>query len=197
MRMAPRTLSRFKLKQRRRKNPEARILIASDIEQDPLLTLAQTNIATFERLAADLYDVHWPVWRAHGGVQISLQFLDETRMAEVNNEYRQTYAPTDVLSFPLFEKEGRFVPDAQLPPLLLGDIVVCPAVIRKNAVERRVSEESELALVVFHGILHLLAWDHDTPEKQERMWSVQEHFRDLFLKGLSGPVAGNAAHEKK
>lgn len=69
--MAPRTLSRFKLKQRRRKNPEARILIASDIEQDPLLTLAKTNIATFERLAADLYDVHWPVWRAHGGVQIS------------------------------------------------------------------------------------------------------------------------------
>lgn len=118
-------------------------------------------------------------------------------MAEVNSEYRQTHAPTDVLSFPLFEKEGRFVPDAQLPPLLLGDIVVCPAVIRKNAVERRVSEESELALVVFHGILHLLAWDHDTPEKQERMWSVQEHFRDLFLKGLSGPVAGNAAHERK
>ena len=92
--MAPRTLSRFKLKQRRRKNPEVRILIASDIDQDPLLTLAKTNIATFERLAADLYDVHWPAWRAHGGLQISLQFLDETRMAEVNDEYRQVHAPT-------------------------------------------------------------------------------------------------------
>ncbi|MDY4033623.1 MAG: rRNA maturation RNase YbeY [Pyramidobacter sp.] len=197
MRMAPRTLSRFKLKQRRRKNPEVRILIASDIAQDPLLTLAKTNIATFERLAADLYDVHWPAWRAHGGLQISLQFLDETRMTEVNDEYRQVRAPTDVLSFPFFEKEGRFVPDAQRPPLLLGDIAVCPAVVRKNAVEHHVSVESELALIVFHGMLHLLAWDHDTPEKQERMWGVQEHFRDLFLKGLSAPVAGNAGHEKK
>ena len=197
MRMAPRTWSRFKIKQRRRKNPEVRILIASDVEQDPLLTLAKTNIATFERLAADLYDIHWPAWRAHGGLLISLQFLDEPRMSEVNDEYRQIHAPTDVLSFPLFEKEGRFVPDAQRAPLLLGDIVVCPAVIRKNSFEHHVSEESELALVVFHGMLHLLAWDHDTPEKQKRMWSVQEHFRDLFLKGLSVPVTGNAGPEKK
>jgi len=189
-------LSRFKQKQRR-KNPEVRILIASEIDQDPLLTLVRTNIAAFERLAADLYDIYWPVWRAHGKLQISLQFLEETRMAEMNDEYRQMHAPTDVLTFPFFEEEGRFIPDAQVQPLLLGDIVACPAAIRKNALEHHVSEESELALIVFHGMLHLLAWDHDTPEKQERMWRVQERFRDLFLKGLSAPVVDNEGYEKK
>lgn len=195
--MAHRTLSRFKIKKQRRKNPEIHIFIASDIEPNSLLTLTKMNITAFERLAEDLYDVHWPAWRAYGGLQISLQFLNETQMAEVNNKYRQIHTSTDVLTFPLFEKDGRFIPDAQLTPLTLGDILLCPAAISKNASEHHVSEKSELALVIFHGMLHLLAWDHDTQEKQEKMWDVQEHFRDLFLQGLSGIVDGDAGYEKK
>ena len=103
-------------------------------------------------------------------------------MAVINAEFLDTNAPTDVLTFPLYERDGAFVPDERPLPLLLGDIILCPTEIRKNASLHGVTELSELALVIFHGLLHLLAWDHDTPEKEERMWSVQERYRDSFLR---------------
>lgn len=114
-------------------------------------------------------------------MQISVQFLDEAAMARINREYRNVDGATDVLTFPLFEKNNAFVPDSDAYPLLLGDILLCTPVISRNAAEHKVSEISELALVFFHGMLHLLAWDHDTPEKQAKMWSVQDHFKERFL----------------
>lgn len=118
-------------------------------------------------------------------------------MAKINNEYRQVNAPTDVLSFPFFERDGEFVPDVQTRPFTLGDILLCPAVVKRNALEHRVSEESELALILFHGMLHLLAWDHDTQEKQEKMWRVQERFRDLFLKSIADKNVAGLDKESK
>ena len=114
-------------------------------------------------------------------MQISLQFLSEEEMARINGEYRGINASTDVLTCPLYENEGRFEPEEGLSPIMLGDIVFCTPVITRNALLHGVSTESELALVIFHGMLHLLAWDHDTPEKESVMWKVQERYRDMFL----------------
>lgn len=164
------------------------ILLSSETKEDPLSRFAVNERACFEALASELYDEVWPLWRGRASMQISLQFLDEGRMAELNGQYRHIHAPTDVLTFPLFETDGRFVPDEDSGPLLLGDILLCPPVIRKNAKEHAQPEQSELALVVFHGMLHLLAWDHDTPEREAAMWSVQERYRDRFLERLNrGP----------
>jgi probable rRNA maturation factor len=54
-------------------------------------------------------------------------------------------------------------------PVLLGDVVVCPSVAARNATEHGVEEDDELALLVVHGLLHLLGMDHDAEDEAERM----------------------------
>jgi probable rRNA maturation factor len=116
-----------------------------------------------------------------GLAEVSLIFLDESTIAALNQQFMGKEGPTDVLSFPIDnepEPSGR-VPDAggsgpgepPLPeiPQLIGDIVICPAVAALNAVEHEVSFNDEIALLVVHGVLHLLGWDHVADEEAERM----------------------------
>lgn len=183
-------LSRYKLKRLRKKKPELRLAIASDEEGDPCRALMERHFPLFSKLSADLYDEFWPQWRAHASVRCSLRFLTPERMARINGEYRRLNEPTDVLTFPLYERDGRFVPETLPLPMLLGDILLCSRVIAKNALEHGVSELSETALVFFHGMLHLLAWDHDTPERQSAMWSAQERYCGLLLSGARNTCGG-------
>lgn len=116
-----------------------------------------------------------------GLVEVSLIFLDESTIAALNQQFMDQEGPTDVLSFPIDnepEPSGR-VPDAGgsgpgEPPILeipqlIGDIVICPAVASRNAVEHECGFEDEIALLVVHGVLHLLGWDHVGSEEAERM----------------------------
>ena len=116
-----------------------------------------------------------------GLAEVSLIFSDETTMSALNAQFMGQTGPTDVLSFPIDgepEPTGR-VPDAggsgpgEPPapeiPQLIGDIVICPAVAARNAVEHECSLEDELALLVVHGVLHLLGWDHVVDAEAERM----------------------------
>jgi probable rRNA maturation factor len=68
------------------------------------------------------------------------------------------------------------------PPVLLGDVVVCPAVARRQAAERSVPAEDELALLVVHGVLHLLDYDHADPDEtlvmRRREQELLTRFRD-------------------
>ncbi|HEY5438500.1 MAG TPA: rRNA maturation RNase YbeY [Acidimicrobiales bacterium] len=116
-----------------------------------------------------------------GLAEVSLIFLDEPTIAALNMQFMGHDGPTDVLSFPIDnepEPTGR-VPDAggsgpgesPMPeiPQLVGDIVICPAVAARNAVEHEVTFDDEIALLVVHGVLHLLGWDHVVDEEAERM----------------------------
>ncbi|HUX04055.1 MAG TPA: rRNA maturation RNase YbeY [Acidimicrobiales bacterium] len=116
-----------------------------------------------------------------GLAEVSLIFADEATIAALNQQFMGKPGPTDVLSFPIdFEPEptGR-VPDAggtgpgEPPspeiPQLIGDVVICPAVAARNAIEHECTLDEELALLVVHGVLHLLGWDHDDDEEAERM----------------------------
>ena len=116
-----------------------------------------------------------------GLAEVSLIFLDEPAIAALNQQFMGRPGPTDVLSFPIDtepEPTGR-VPDAggsgpgepAQPeiPQLIGDIVICPAVAGRNALEHECSLDDELALLVVHGVLHLLGWDHAADEEAERM----------------------------
>jgi probable rRNA maturation factor len=117
----------------------------------------------------------------HGLAEVSLIFADAPTIADLNQQFMGREGPTDVLSFPIDvepEPSGR-VPDAggsgpgepPLPeiPQLIGDVVICPAVAARNAVEHDVALEDEVALLVVHGVLHLLGWDHDLDEGAEQM----------------------------
>jgi len=130
-----------------------------------------------------------------GLAEVSLIFSDEPTIAALNLQFMGKTGPTDVLSFPIdFEDEptGR-VPDAGgggpgEPPLseipqLIGDIVICPSVAARNAVEHECSFDDEIALLVVHGVLHLLGWDHAIDEQAERMEARE---RELLARHYRG-----------
>ena len=113
--------------------------------------------------------------------ELSLVFVDEATMADLNARHMAATGPTDVLAFPLEDpaeaapENGRGPRTAEMP-LLLGDVVVCPAVAARQAPENagggphhagRV--EDEVALLVVHGILHVLGMDHAEPDEAEAM----------------------------
>ncbi len=116
-----------------------------------------------------------------GLAEVSLIFADEPTIADLNQQFMGREGPTDVLSFPIdadAEPSGR-VPDAggsgpgEPPapeiPQLVGDVIICPAVAARNALEHEVSFDDELALLIVHGVLHLRGWDHAIDEEAERM----------------------------
>lgn len=102
--------------------------------------------------------------------ELTLTFVDRVVMAELNEEHLGTSGPTDVLSFPL---DAAAVDGFDLPgtPTLLGDVVICPAVAVEAAPEHAGTVDDELALLVVHGVLHVLGHDHAEPGEARAMRS--------------------------
>lgn len=142
-----------------------------------------------------------------GACELSLFFVDEETIAVLNSEHMGKVGPTDVLSFPL---DGVEVMDAQGPgaltrgparphpdhddmPTLLGDVLVCPAVALRQAPTHAGNLDDELALLVVHGVLHVLGYDHaiksDAVKMREREVAIlSEHH-------WNGPVPSGFTQE--
>lgn len=116
-----------------------------------------------------------------GEAELSLLFVDEETIAGLNLQFMEKTGPTDVLAFPIDEvgPTGRW-PDAGSTgpdrddepddmPLLLGDVVLCPTVAARQAAEHGHRVHDEIALLVVHGVLHVLGHDHAEPEEAARM----------------------------
>jgi probable rRNA maturation factor len=111
--------------------------------------------------------------RIHPLAEVSILLVDEDTMSAYHEKYLGEPGPTDVLSFPM--DELRPPTDGEEPPMgLLGDIVLCPAVTERQAPEhdRTASEEAEYLLV--HGLLHLLGYDHASPEEHAEMFGLTD-----------------------
>ncbi|MGH9135172.1 MAG: rRNA maturation RNase YbeY [Ilumatobacteraceae bacterium] len=103
------------------------------------------------------------VLRAEGATgELTLTFVDHDEIAALNAEHMGVGGPTDVLSFPLDAAGAGGFPDDG-SPVLLGDVVVCPAVAAATAPIHAGTLDDELALLVVHGILHVLGHDHADP----------------------------------
>lgn len=102
---------------------------------------------------------------------VALVLIDEPQMAELNEAHMGKEGPTDVLSFPIESATPGSPPRRAVdgPPIELGDIFIAPSVVRRNAERQNVPFEDELALMVVHGILHLLGWDHEIEDEAVRM----------------------------
>jgi len=120
-------------------------------------------VAGDERSVQDALPVDVPRWArlaeaaatAEGGVgELTLTFVDAHDIAELNAAHMGHEGPTDVLSFPMDDEPVRGV------PTLLGDIVVCPDVALEQCADHAGTLEDELALLVVHGVLHVLGHDH-------------------------------------
>ncbi len=106
---------------------------------------------------------------------ISITFVTPERMAELNAQHMGKSGPTDVLSFPI---DGLRPPgDSDGPPWLIGDVVLCPEVAADQA---SAGVESELDLLVAHGVLHLLGYDHETESGAEQMRVREHHLTGRF-----------------
>ncbi len=127
-----------------------------------------------------------------GDAELSVLFVDEAAIAELNEKFLDKQGPTDVLAFPIDEDpadSGRspdsggsgpgFTGELDEAPTLLGDVVICPAVARRNALEHTGSYEDEMALLVVHGVLHLLGMDHLDDDEAEEM---EERERELLAR---------------
>ncbi len=133
--------------------------------------------------------------------ELSVLFVDEAEMAALNDRHMGSTGPTDVLAFPLEDEgleagrwpdNGTSGPDRPGPeddddmPLLLGDVVVCPAVAARQAPEHAGgphhggTTDDEIALLIVHGILHILGMDHAEPEETEAMQARERELLERF-----------------
>ncbi len=102
--------------------------------------------------------------------ELSILLVDDEEIQHLNREYLSRDHPTNVLAFPMREGEG-----IHLNPALLGDVVVSTETAQQEAQQRGVTLEEEIALLLIHGILHLLGYDHeDDPEAAAEMDAKEE-----------------------
>jgi probable rRNA maturation factor len=147
------------------------------------------DLLRWSRLARMVLDSE----RVAPDVHVALVFVDEAAMAQLNERFLGQQGPTDVLAFPIDDdvpESGR-APDRggkgpgsagepTEPPVLLGDVYVCPSVAVRQATERSIAIDAELALLVVHGLLHLLDYDHSEPDETEAMQAREREILAAF-----------------
>jgi probable rRNA maturation factor len=103
-------------------------------------------------------------------LELSITCVDVTRITELNREHLGGDGATDVLAFPID------APDQVVSgvPGLLGDVVVCPQVAARQARDHGRTAEGELDLLLVHGILHLLGYDHAEPAERADMFALTD-----------------------
>lgn len=98
--------------------------------------------------------------------ELTIRIVDEAESARLNSSYRNKNGATNVLSFPFDSPVGVDIP-------LLGDIVICAPIVRREANEQSKSVSSHWAHMVVHGVLHLLGFDHEQVCKAQEMEAME------------------------
>ena len=102
----------------------------------------------------------------HEAVELSVSFVEEVEIEDLHVRYMNEAGPTDVLSFPLEDVD-------EAGTRLLGDVVIAPAVAARNNPD---DPDAELRLLLVHGVLHLLGYDHEEDGEKAEMWARQERY---------------------
>ena len=109
-------------------------------------------------------------------VELSLALVTDREIHKLNRQYRGKDKPTDVLSFPLADK---------LQPSLLGDVVISGETAARQAQRRRHSLREELRILLIHGILHLLGYDHEVSRREaSRMQRKEREVKAVLASGI-------------
>ena len=101
--------------------------------------------------------------------EVSILLTDDSRMTELNREYRGMNTPTDVLAFAMCEGEDNKI----ITPNILGDVVISWETAERQAITEKHSLEDEVAFLTVHGVLHLLGYDHQTEKEAAVMFEKQ------------------------
>ncbi|WP_421793323.1 rRNA maturation RNase YbeY [Hydrocarboniphaga effusa] len=122
----------------------------------------------------------------HG--ELTIRLVDEAESQALNRTYRGKDKPTNVLSFGYDADDA--IPGLPQQPIL-GDIVICAAVVRREAAEQGKAERAHWAHMVVHGCLHLLGYDHESDTEAEEM----EHREKIILARLGFPDPYEVEHD--
>jgi probable rRNA maturation factor len=131
-------------------------------------TEAEVDIESIQQQARFILDR----LRIHPGAELSVVLVDVATMTDLHVRWMDEAGPTDVLSFPMDE----LTPprdDEEPPEGLLGDVVICPEVAEKQATQAGHDVRVELGVLLTHGILHLLGYDHAEPDDERLMFGLQ------------------------
>jgi probable rRNA maturation factor len=123
---------------------------ALPVDEDGLVTLARRTLEAQGQLKTEL----------------SVSFVDEQEMEDLHIRYMDEAGPTDVLTFPLGDLDEQGVK-------VLGDVVIAPSVAAQNNPR---DIPGELRLLLVHGILHILGYDHEEDAARAEMWALQERY---------------------
>lgn len=104
-------------------------------------------------------------------VELSVVLTDDNIIADLNKQYRNIDGPTDVLSFAQAEGEEDF--DLEGEDLILGDVVISVETAKRQAEAVGHGVDDEIDMLLVHGILHLLGYDHTEPDEADRMFAKQ------------------------
>ncbi|MDQ0269493.1 rRNA maturation RNase YbeY [Cytobacillus purgationiresistens] len=143
-------------------------------ETNELLEANMTEINQLLNFTAKLEKVE-------ADTEVSVTFVDNDRIQEINREYRDKDRPTDVISFAMEELgEGEVALSGLDLPRVLGDIIISIPKAREQADEYGHSFMRELGFLALHGFLHLLGYDHETAEEEKIMFSRQKDILDEY-----------------
>ncbi len=136
-------------------------VFVADEQDDPLDTEPLRHLAEEALRAEGFPDT----------AEVTLLFVTGEQMARYNQRFLNRSGPTDVLAFPLEDLQPGRVPPSEVngPPLNVGDVVIAPDFVRRQARDMGVPFNDELALMVVHGVLHLLGYDHQDDEDAAAM----------------------------
>ncbi len=124
--------------------------------------------------------VRWARAALVGGGEVTIRLVDAEEGKALNKEYRQKDYATNVLSFP-YDTE----------PVVMGDLVICPEVVAREAAEQNKELAAHYAHLTVHGMLHLQGWDHENDEDAQ---SMEDEERDILAAlGYPDPYLGNRA----
>ena len=116
----------------------------------------------------------------HPETELGVSLVDESAIERLHVEWMDEPGATDVLSFPMDElRPGR--PDSQTPAGLLGDVVICPQVAGEQAEAAGHNLATEMNILLTHGMLHLLGFDHATPAEEAEMFGLQRDLVTAFM----------------
>jgi probable rRNA maturation factor len=169
-------------------------------EANPMTAPAPTVVIADERRADDSPEVAVDVDRWHrlavdvltdceATGELTLSFIDRDDIAELNAQHMGSPGPTDVLSFPMDDEPLAGV------PMLLGDVVISPAVAAAQFADHAGTLDDELALLVVHGILHVLGHDHAEPGEATLMRARELDLLERFHWRGDAPVGFRQTHD--
>lgn len=136
---------------------------------------------TQKKIVMELLEFTAKAEQIQEGSEVSVTFVDNERIHEINKEYRQKDAPTDVISFAMEELgEGEVEIKGADVPRILGDIIISVDRMNEQAEEYGHSSDRELGFLAVHGFLHLLGYDHMNEADEKVMFSKQKELLEQY-----------------